>query len=225
MTTVISQRKLRLNAMPKPKARGWIHAATTPLALANAIVLLVLAPTAQAKLACLVFGTSSVVLFGHSAVYHLGTWSPKVETVLRRLDHSNIFLLIAGTYTPLAVSLLPGRTAIFVLSVVWVAALGGIYLAVAKPGAPRWLTTGLYVALGWFSVWYLPYFWETGGPAIVSLILTGGIAYTVGALFYGLRWPNPWPRVWGFHEFFHVGTLIGYTCQAIAVWLTVIWLP
>ena len=188
-------------------------------------MLLVLAPTAQAKLACLVFGISSVVLFGHSAVYHLGTWSPKVETVLRRLDHSNIFLLIAGTYTPLAVSLLPGRTAIFVLSVVWVAALGGIYLAVAKPGAPRWLTTGLYVALGWFSVWYLPYFWETGGPAIVSLILTGGIAYTVGALFYGLRWPNPWPRVWGFHEFFHVGTLIGYTCQAIAVWLTVIWLP
>ena len=136
MTTVISQRKLRLNAMPKPKARGWIHAATAPLALANAIVLLVLAPTAQAKLACLVFGISSVVLFGHSAVYHLGTWSPKVETVLRRLDHSNIFLLIAGTYTPLAVSLLPGRTAIFVLSVVWVP-LWAAYTSRSPSRAPR----------------------------------------------------------------------------------------
>ncbi|MDO4888513.1 MAG: hemolysin III family protein [Actinomycetaceae bacterium] len=224
MTSVPTQRqlrKIRLANLPKPKARGWIHALTAPLALANAIVLLVFAPTGAMKMACLVFGIGSAVLFGHSAVYHLGHWTPKVHQVLRRLDHSNIFVMIAGTYTPISAALLPARTAAFVLSIVWLGTLGGIYLAVAKPDAPRWLTTSLYVALGWIAVWYLPVYWREGGPAVVWLILAGGIAYTIGALFYGMRWPNPWPRVWGYHEFFHTGTLIGYACQAVAVWLAV----
>ena len=120
-SAAVSRRERRslLASLPKPKARGWIHAITAPLALANAIVVIALAPTTGMKLACLVFGVSSVVLFGHSAVYHLGKWSPKIELLLKRMDHSNIFLLIAGTYTPLTVAMLAPRTAAYVLAIVW----------------------------------------------------------------------------------------------------------
>ena len=217
----ISSRKARLDALPKPKARGWIHAITAPVALVNSIVLVVLAPTTGIRAACAVFGISAVVLFGNSAVYHLGRWSVRVHSILRRIDHSNIFLLIAGTYTPLSVALLPASTAALVLTIVWAGALGGILLSVFKPEAPRWLYTPLYIALGWVAFWFLPDFWQTGGPAIVWLLIAGGLSYTLGALCYGLRWPNPWPKVWGFHEFFHTGTLLGYACHAVAVWLAV----
>lgn len=205
----------------KPKARGWIHAVTAPLALANGIVLICLAPTVSLKVSCAVFTLCSFVLFGHSAVYHLGNWGTRVHALLRRMDHSNIFLLIAGTYTPLSVALLPGRNAFIVLLIVWTGAFFGISLAILKPEAPRWLTTILYVALGWVALWYLPAFWFAGGPAVVWLIASGGILYTVGAIFYASRWPNPWPRVWGFHEFFHACTLAAFACQVVAVWLAI----
>ncbi len=222
-SAAVSRRERRsfLASLPKPKARGWIHAITAPLALANAIVLIALAPTLSMRMACLVFGISSVVLFGHSAVYHMGKWSPKIELLLKRMDHSNIFLLIAGTYTPLTVAMLEPHTAAYVLTIVWAGALGGISLAVFKPHAPRWLSTSLYLILGWIAVWFLPEYWTAGGPAVVWLILAGGIAYSVGAVFYGLRWPNPWPRIWGFHEFFHACTLLAYSCQVVAVWFVV----
>lgn len=222
-SAAVSRRERRsfLASLPKPKARGWIHAITAPLALANAIVLIALAPTLSMRMACLVFGISSVVLFGHSAVYHMGKWSPKIELLLKRMDHSNIFLLIAGTYTPLTVAMLEPRTAAYVLTIVWAGALGGISLAVFKPHAPRWLSTSLYLILGWIAVWFLPEYWTAGGPAVVWLIFAGGIAYSVGAVFYGLRWPNPWPRIWGFHEFFHACTLLAYSCQVVAVWFVV----
>lgn len=217
----VAERKARLNRLPKPKARGWIHAATAPVALINSILLVIVAPNPALKWACVVFGLSAIVLFGNSAVYHLGNWSPKVHGILRRIDHSNIFLLIAGTYTPLSVALLPTTTAYIVLGIVWVGAIGGILLSVFKPEAPRWLYTPLYVALGWVAVWFLPDFWNAGSPAVVWLLVAGGVAYTIGALCYGFRWPNPWPKVWGFHEFFHSGTLIGYVCHAIAVWIAI----
>lgn len=217
----IATRKAWLESLPKPKARGWIHAITTPLALANSIVLLVFASTPALRVACIVYGISAVVLFGNSAIYHLGRWSVKVHSILRRIDHSNIFLLIAGTYTPLAVALLPGKTAALVLAIVWIGAALGIVLSVFRPDAPRWLYTPLYVALGWVAVWFLPDFWAAGSPAVVWLLIAGGLAYTAGAICYGFRWPNPWPRAWGFHEFFHLGTFVGYSCHAVAVWLAV----
>lgn len=217
----IASRRLWLESLPKPKMRGWSHALMAPLTLANSIVLVVLAPTVALRVACVVFGISAVILFGNSAVYHIGRWSVRVHSVLRRIDHSNIFLLIAGTYTPLSVALLDKSTAILVLSIVWGGAFAGVIMSVFFPNAPRWLSTPLYVLLGWVAVWFLPDFWNAGGPAVVWLIIAGGIAYTIGAVFYGFRWPNPWPRVWGFHEFFHLGTVAGYACQAVAVWLAV----
>ncbi|MBR5950822.1 MAG: hemolysin III family protein [Actinomycetaceae bacterium] len=217
----IAKRRAWLESLPKPKLRGWSHAVMAPLTLANSIVLVVLAPTVGLRAASVVFGASAVVLFGNSAVYHIGRWSVRVHSVLRRIDHSNIFLLIAGTYTPLSVALLDKGTAILVLSIVWGGSLAGILMSVFFPNAPRWLSTPLYVLLGWVAIWFLPDFWRAGGPAIVWLVIAGGIAYTIGAIFYGFRWPNPWPRVWGFHEFFHLGTVAGYVCQAVAVWLAV----
>ena len=203
----------------KPRLRGWIHAASTPLVILGGILLVVLAPAGAATVANAVFATSAVLLFGCSAVYHRGTWSPRVGAVLRRLDHSNIFLLIAGTYTPLAVLLLPRSTAVVLLTVVWSGALAGILMRVLWLGAPRWLYVPIYVALGWVALWFLPEFWRSGSPAIVWLVAVGGLAYSLGALVYGTKRPNPSPRWFGFHEIFHVGTVIGFWCHYAAVCL------
>lgn len=127
-------------------------------------------------------------------MYHRGTWAPRGEAVLRRLDHANTFLIIAGTYTPLAVLLLSGRAQVGLLSLVWVGAAAGIAFRVWWIGAPRWLCTVCYIALGWAAVFYLPDFARTGGPAAVALVLAGGVRYPAGAVVYGLKRPDPWPR-------------------------------
>lgn len=201
----------------KPKLRGWIHAGVAPLVLAASIVLVVLSPTPAAKWSTAVFGLTAVMLFGTSAVYHRGRWSPRVQGVLRRLDHTNIFLIIAGTYTPLAVLLLPASTAKVLLIIVWSGAILGLLARVLWLGAPRWVYVPVYVALGWVAVAFLPQFWRSGGPAIVWLVAAGGLAYTAGAVVYGLKRPNPSPRWFGFHEVFHTLTVVGYTCHYIAV--------
>lgn len=216
-----AERKAYYAALPKPKARGWIHAVMAPLALANGILLIIFAPTAWSTLACVIFAVSAVLLFGNSSFYHLGNWGGTVRAVLQRIDHANIFLLIAGTYTPLSVMLLPTSTAALVLGIVWSGALIGTLINVFHIDAPRWFLVALYVVLGWVALWFLPAFWRTGGPAIVFLLLAGGVAYTVGAVFYAMRWPNPWPAWFGFHEFFHVGTVAGYACHSVAVWLAI----
>ncbi len=201
----------------KPKLRGWIHAGVAPLVLAAAIVLVALSPTAPARWANTVFGITAVLLFGTSAVYHRGHWSPRVARVLRRMDHTNIFLIIAGTYTPLAVLLLPHGTARTLLVVIWTGALVGLLMRVFWLGAPRWLYVPIYVALGWTAIWFLPRFWHSGGPAVVWLIIAGGAAYTLGAVVYGFKRPDPSPRWFGFHEIFHSLTVVGFTTHYIAV--------
>ncbi|OJV83622.1 MAG: hemolysin III [Cellulomonas sp. 73-92] len=201
----------------KPKLRGWIHAGIAPFVLAAAIVLVALSPTVSARWANTVFGFSAVLLFGTSAVYHRGHWSPRVSGVLRRMDHTNIFLIIAGTYTPLAVLLLPYGTARTLLLVVWTGALVGLLMRIFWLGAPRWLYVPIYVALGWVAVWFMPQFWRSGGPGIVWLVMAGGVAYTVGAVVYGFKRPNPSPRWFGFHEIFHSLTVVGFTTHYVAV--------
>ena len=206
----------------KPRLRGWSHVIMAPLALVYGIVLIALAPAGAPRISVIVYAISTVLLFGTSAIYHRGTWSPRAAAVLRRMDHSNIFLLIAGTYTPLSVLLLPASTARVLLIVVWSGALIGILMRVLWLGAPRWLYVPIYVALGWVAVAYLPAFAAAGGPAVVWLVIAGGLAYTLGALVYGLKRPNPSPAWFGFHEIFHVGTIIGATCHAIAIGIALV---
>ena len=201
----------------KPKLRGWIHAGTFPLALAAGIVLIVLSPTLTAKLSGIVFAITSWMLFGTSAVYHRGRWSTKVAAILRRADHANIFLIIAGTYTPLAVLLLPKKTAVLLLVIVWSGAILGLLARIFWLNAPRWVYVPVYVALGWVAIAFLPQFSRTGGMAVVWLIISGGIAYTIGALIYALKWPDPSPRWFGFHEIFHTLTVAGFTCHFVAI--------
>jgi len=204
-------------ATVKPLMRGWIHAGTAPVALVAGLVLVLLSPTPEVRVSTAVFALAGVALFGTSAVYHRGTWSPKAFAVLRRADHSNIFLLIAGTYTPLAVLLLDRPTSTVLLVVVWTGALLGIAARLLWLDAPRWVYVPVYLALGWVAVGFMPAFGRSGGPAVVWLVALGGLAYTLGATAYALKRPNPSPRWFGFHEIFHVGTVIGWGCHYVAV--------
>jgi hemolysin III len=201
----------------KPHLRGWLHAGTFPLALAAGIVLVTLAPAGRATAATAIYATSAVLLFGVSAIYHRGTWGPRWHGVLKRLDHANIFLIIAGTYTPFAVILLHKDGGTTLLWVVWAGALAGIAFRVLWVGAPRWLYTPVYLALGWVAIFYLPDLWHNGGAAVVILLGIGGLLYSVGGVVYGLKRPNPSPRWFGFHEVFHALTLAAFVTHYIAV--------
>ncbi|MGN6271480.1 MAG: PAQR family membrane homeostasis protein TrhA [Protaetiibacter sp.] len=205
----------------KPLWRGWLHAATFPLAIAAGVVLISLADGAPAKWASAVFMASSLLLFGISALYHRINWSPRVKAVFRRLDHSNIFLLIAGTYTPLAVCALPTDKAVVLLSIVWGGALLGIGFRIFWLKAPRWLYVPLYLALGWAAMMYIVDLVQAN-VAMMVLVLVGGVAYTVGAVFYALKKPNPVPGVFGFHELFHACTVIAFLCHWTAILLVVL---
>jgi hemolysin III len=188
-----------------------------PLVIAGGTVLIVMAQGTTAKVSCSIFVATAIMLFGNSAVYHIGHWGPTTDGVLRRLDHSNIALIIAGTYTPLATGLLPHKTTVLLLWIIWAGALAAILVRVLWLNAPRWSYVPIYIALGWTAVWFMPQFWRSGGPVIVWLLLAGGIAYTAGAVVYGLKRPDPWPKYFGFHEIFHCCTVIGFTCHFIAV--------
>lgn len=201
----------------KPKLRGWFHAAIAPLALAYGIVMTILAPAGTARLTVGIFALATVLLFSVSAVYHRGSWSGRVARALRRLDHANIFLVIAGTYTPLTALLLPRTTAMILLLIVWGGALGGIAMRMLWLNAPRLLYVPIYVALGWVALGFIPSFWSSGGPAVAVLVVAGGLGYTLGAAVYGFKRPNPSPTWFGFHEIFHIGTIIGYICHAVAI--------
>lgn len=201
----------------KPRLRGWFHAGMVPAALIAGIVLICLARTPQVALACAVYSVTAWLLFVTSAIYHRGTWGPLGEALLRRLDHANIFLIIAGTCTPLAVLLLPPDQRSLLLWIVWAGALAGIVFRVLWVGAPRWLYTPCYLALGWAPVYYLPDFLHTGGAAVLVLIVAGGLLYSAGAIVYALQRPDPSPRWFGFHEVFHALTVAASTAHYIAI--------
>ena len=201
----------------KPHLRGWLHAVTFPVALAAGLVLVVLSDGARETFANAVYATTAAMLFGISALYHRGNWTPARERLLKRLDHSNIFLIIAGTYTPFSVILLDRHGGTLLLWIVWLAALGGIAFRVLWVGAPRWLYTPVYLGLGWVAVFYITDIFDTGGPAVVTLLAIGGLLYSAGGIVYALKRPNPSPRWFGFHEVFHALTLGAYVVHYIAV--------
>lgn len=206
----------------KPKLRGWIHLVVTPLALAASIVLLVLAPGAANKWAVAVFMVCSLFLFGISAMYHRITWTKKMFRIMRRWDHSNIFLLIAGTYTPIAIALFDRHDTITVLTIVWVGAVCGVALSIIWPRAPRWVYVPIYILLGWVAVYYMGPIYTYGGWAILWLLVAGGVAYTLGAITYALKWPDPSPDWFGFHEIFHTCTVIGWSCHCVAAYIAIL---
>ncbi len=201
----------------KPKLRGWLHAATAPLTLAAGVVLIVLSPDAATRTGSAIFAASALVLFTVSAVYHRGTWSPKAWAFLRRFDHANIFLLIAGSYTPFTLLLLEGRDRTVLLTVVWVGAALGILFRIFWAGAPRWLYTPIYIGLGWAAIFYFGDFVENAGTAVLTLMVVGGGLYTLGGLVYGLKRPDPSPTWFGFHEVFHSLTIAAFVTHYVGI--------
>jgi hemolysin III len=200
-----------------PKLRGLLHAATAPLALVAGIVLVVLSPTASSRVGSAVFATSALVLFTVSAIYHRGSWSPRVWLFLRRFDHANIFLLIAGSYTPFTLLLLRGGDRATLLTVVWTGALLGVGFRIFWNDAPRWLYTPIYVALGWVSIFFFGDFAATSGTAVMIFLVLGGALYTLGGVVYGFKRPNPSLRWYGFHEVFHTLTIAAFISHYIGI--------
>ena len=206
-------------AAVKPQLRGWLHAGTFPVALAAGIVLVVLADGAREIVANAVYAASAALLFGVSAIYHRGHWSPRAEVRLKRLDHSNIFLIIAGTYTPFAVILLPEpRRHARCSGSCGPAALGGIAFRVFWVGAPRWLYTPVYLALGWVAVFYLrTILADRRSRCRHAARASAAALYSVGGVVYAIKRPNPSPRWFGFHEVFHALTLAAFVAHYIAI--------
>jgi hemolysin III len=208
----------------KPRLRGWLHAYAAALSILSGVALISVAATLRGHRAGVstgIYALTVTLLFGTSALYHRRHWGPRGHAVMQRLDHSMIFVFIAGTYTPLAVLTLPRPSAVAVLTVVWCGALFGVALKSAWPAAPRWLSVPCYVGLGWVAVFVMPELLRNGGVAAFVLLIIGGVGYTVGAVVYGLRRPDPVPHVFGFHEVFHACTLVAAACHYVAIWLAV----
>jgi hemolysin III len=202
----------------KPTWRGWIHAGTFPLAIVLGAVLIVAADGAAAKISSSIFVASSLLLFGISALYHRIDWSPTTKAVFKRLDHANIFLLIAGSYTPITVLALPHDKSVLLLWLVWGGAGLGILFRVFWIGAPRWLYVPLYLLLGYASLAFIVDFFTASAP-MMTLILVGGLFYTIGAVIYGMKRPNPFPGRFGFHEIFHTLTLLAFLCHWTGIFI------
>ncbi|MBV9721968.1 MAG: hemolysin III family protein [Mycobacterium sp.] len=213
------------DALTKPRARGWIHLVSAVVAVAaGASLISVSWPLAglKAGLATFVYTGAVVGMFTVSAIYHRVTWrSATVRTWMKRLDHSMIFVLIAGTYTPFAVLAMPPAAGMLVLSIVWGGALVGVLLKMCWPSAPRWVGVPLYLLLGWVSAFYIAVILHNAGVAAMVLLAVGGILYSIGGILYALRWPDPWPTTFGYHEFFHACTAVAAICHYIAIWFAV----
>ena len=201
----------------KPRLRGVLHQAAFAISLVTGTALVCLADGGRARVAATVYAVSVALLFGTSAAYHRRTWSPRAHALMARLDHSMIFILIAGTYTPFALLLLEGTARWVVFGVVWGGALVGVVLRNTVRRPARWLFVALYLALGWVAVAVLPQIRSAGGLPVLVLLLAGGVFYTLGAVVYALRRPDPSPRWFGFHEVFHACTLLAFVTHYIAV--------
>ena len=207
--------------MEKPKLRGIVHLVMSPLCLVAGLILITLANELRGRITLGIFTLTAVTLFTCSALYHRVAWNDRNKAIWRRIDHSNISILIAGTYTPFAVYLLePSQTRVL-LSLAWGGALLSSLLRIFWLSAPRWLYVSGYIALGWAAVFYMPAFLESAGVLIFVLILVGGIFYSVGGVIYALKKPNFSINWFGFHELFHAMTAAAFICHFIAAVLTV----
>ena len=206
----------------KPRLRGWLHFGAAPLAFVLGLGLLVVVPDQNLRLAVAVYVATSVLLFGVSASYHLGAGGPRTNAFLHRLDHANIYLFIAGSYTPFAAALPDSDTGRLMLVLVWTIALVGLVIAVLWWSAPRWLSVASYVGLGWVAIFFLPTLWRAYGPLVVVLMALGGVLYTIGGIVYARKRPDPAPAWFGYHEIFHALTIAAFLVQFVAVAIVVV---
>jgi hemolysin III len=212
-------------ALVKPRARGWIHLVSAVIAVfAGASLIAVSWPMEglEAGIATFIYTLAVVGMFTTSAVYHRVNWtSPRARIWMKRLDHSMIFVLIAGTYTPFAMLAMPHDSGELVLWIVWGGALAGVLLKMCWPTAPSWVGVPLYLILGWVSAFYIAVILHNAGVAAMVLLAVGGLLYSIGGIMYALRRPNPWPSTFGYHEFFHACTAVAAICHYIAIWFAV----
>ncbi|WP_374581923.1 hemolysin III family protein [Frankia sp. CiP3] len=198
--------------------RGWLHAGAFPVSVALGVIAVALAGTFRARLAVGIYALSIALLFGTSALYHRKMWATsRARSLMKRLDHSMIFVFIAGTYTPLTLLSLPPKTARTILTIVWGGAAVGIGLRMLWLHSPRFLMVPLYIALGWVAVFVIPQLLRTAGVTTLVLIIVGGVLYSIGAFVYAAQRPNPAPGTFGYHEVFHAFTIVAAACHYIAV--------
>ncbi|MBA3523559.1 MAG: hemolysin III family protein [Geodermatophilaceae bacterium] len=207
----------------KPRLRGWLHAGSFFVSLITGAVLITMAAAEGAAhvAAVSVYAVTVTLLFGVSALYHRRTWSVRGWLRMKRLDHSMIFVFIAGSYTPFAVLALDPGSDVLILTTVWLGAVAGVALKLAWPGSPRWLGVPIYIALGWVAVFVLPQILANAGVTALVLLMVGGLLYSVGGIAYASRWPNPSPVWFGHHEVFHACTVVAAICHYVAIWFVV----
>ncbi|MEX2291297.1 MAG: hemolysin III family protein [Mycobacteriales bacterium] len=217
MHDAVEAKVSELAAAIKPRLRGVLHQAAFAVSLVTGTALVCLAEGGRARAAALVYALSVAALFGTSAAYHRRSWGRRGNEVMRRLDHSMIFILIAGTYTPFSLLLLEGTVRWVVFGVVWGGAAVGVVLRNTVRRPARWLFVALYLVLGWVALGVLPQLQEAGGLRVVVLLLLGGLFYSLGAVVYALRRPDPSPQWFGFHEVFHAFTVLAFATHYVAV--------
>ncbi|MEN9453994.1 MAG: hypothetical protein RLZZ19_481 [Actinomycetota bacterium] len=211
-----------MNVLNRPKLRGIIHLVMSPLSLVAGLTLITITSELRGRVTLTIFTLTAVSLFTCSAIYHRVPWGPTAKAVWRRIDHANIPLLIAGTYTPFAIYLLDKNHAIVLLSIVWGGAvLSGVF-RVFWLSAPRWLYVPIYIALGWAALIYLPDFYRNGGLLVLILIAFGGLLYSAGAIIYAIKKPNFSINWFGFHELFHAMTAAAFISHFIAAVLVIV---
>ena len=209
----------------KPRARGWIHVYSAVVAFIAGAALVSVSwavDSTRAGLATLAYTATIVGMFAVSATYHRVHWkSATAQKWMKRLDHSMIFIFIAGSYTPFAVCAMPPATGKLTLAIVWGGAIAGVALKMLWPSAPRWVGVPLYLLLGWVAVWFASTIVQGAGVAAMVLLAVGGALYSIGGILYALKWPDPWPETFGHHEFFHACTAVAAMCHYIAMWFAV----
>ena len=211
-----------MNVLSRPKLRGIIHLIMSPLALVAGLTLITITTELRGRITLTIFTLTAVSLFTCSAIYHRVPWGPAAKAVWRRIDHANIPLLIAGTYTPFSIYLLEKERAVLLLSIVWGGALLSGIFRVFWLTAPRWLYVPIYLGLGWAAFFYFPDFYRSGGLLVFILIALGGVLYSVGAIIYAIKRPNFSINWFGFHELFHAMTAAAFVAHFIAAVLVIL---
>jgi hemolysin III len=204
-------------SLSKPRLRGVLHEYSFFVSVGSGVMLVLASSPDLARIASAVYAAALAGLFGVSALYHRVTWPPRAGAWMRRLDHAMIFLLIAGTYTPIALLMLPRPKGLLLLALVWGASAAGIVFNLVWINAPRLVSPALYVVLGWIAIAALPDLLTSVRPATLVLLTSGGVVYSVGALVYATRRPNPAPAVFGYHEVFHALTIAAASMHFAAV--------